>query len=149
MNPKLIYIDVCSLSRPFDDQDYLRIRMETDAVTLILSRARQGIYRLLTSPVHLIEINAIEDAFERIQLLTLLEKLGENINVDMMETRKRAEELVNLGFGIADAAHVAFVEKSGADFISCDDRLIRKCLKYKIRVWCGNPVGFCDKEDLK
>jgi len=44
MNPKLIYIDVCSLSRPFDDQDYLRIRMETDAVTLILSRARQGIY---------------------------------------------------------------------------------------------------------
>ena len=149
MNPKLIYIDVCSLSRPFDDQDYLRIRMETDAVTLILSRARQGIYRLLTSPAHLIEINAIEDAFERIQLLTLLEKLGENINVDMMETRKRAEELVNLGFGIADAAYVAFAEKSGADFISSDDRLIRKCLKYKIRVWCGNPVGFCDKEDLK
>jgi predicted nucleic acid-binding protein len=115
MNPKLIYIDVCSLSRAFDDQDYLRIRMETDAVTLILSRARQGIYRLVTSPVHLIEINATEDPFERIQLLTLLEKLRENTNVDMMETRKRAEELVNLGFGIADAAHVAFAERSGAD----------------------------------
>ena len=104
---------------------------------------------MLTSSVHLIEIKAIEGTFERIQLLTLLEKLVENLNVDMMQTRKRAEELVNLGFGIADAGHVAFAEKSGADFLSCDGRLIRKCLKYKIRVWCGNPVGFCDKEDLK
>jgi len=34
-NPKLIYPDVCALCRPFDDQSYLRIRMETEAVNLI------------------------------------------------------------------------------------------------------------------
>jgi predicted nucleic acid-binding protein len=49
----------------------------------------------------------------------------------------------------ADAAHVAFVEIVGAEFISCDDKLVKKCKKYKIKIWCGNPIDFCVKEDLK
>ena len=48
-----------------------------------------------------------------------------------------------VGFGVADAAHIAFAEKSGTPFISCDDRLIKKCLNYKVKIWCGNPVIFC------
>ena len=35
---KSIYIDVCALSRPFDDQSFLRIRLETEALNLILSK---------------------------------------------------------------------------------------------------------------
>jgi hypothetical protein len=38
---KLIYLDVCVLCRPFDDQKYLRIRMEIDAVNLILANIRR------------------------------------------------------------------------------------------------------------
>jgi len=30
-----VYLDVCALSRPFDDQAFLRIRLETEAVNLI------------------------------------------------------------------------------------------------------------------
>lgn len=37
-----LYLDVCALSRPFDEQDYLRIRLETEAVNLILSNIRKG-----------------------------------------------------------------------------------------------------------
>jgi len=33
------------------------------------------------------------------------------MNANLPETRARAEDLVNLGFGVADAAHVAFCEK--------------------------------------
>jgi len=50
------------------------------------------------------------------------------------DVRKRAEELVKLKFGIADAAHVAFAEKAGAEFVSCDRKLINKCRRYKIKV---------------
>lgn len=64
---KAIYLDVCSLSRPFDDQEYLRIRMETVAVNLILSKVKEGYYILLVSPVHIKEIEAIPDIFERIE----------------------------------------------------------------------------------
>ena len=38
--PKSIYMDVCALSRPFDDQRYPRIRLETEAVNLILLKPK-------------------------------------------------------------------------------------------------------------
>jgi predicted nucleic acid-binding protein len=146
---KKIYIDVCAMSRPFDEQNYLRIRLETEAVNLILSKVKEGSYKLLVSPVHVKEVESIPDIFERIELQTLLDKLGEHIKVDMHKTRIRAEELTTLGFGVADAAHVAFAEQSQAQFISCDDKLIKKCLSHKVDIWCGNPVAFCEKERLR
>ena len=146
---KLAYIDVCALSRPFDNQDYLRIRLETEAVSLILLKVREGSLRLLISPAHLREIEAISDSFERIELQIVLNELGEPITGDMSKIRARAEDLVSSGFGVADAAHVAFAEYSGAQFISCDEKLLKKCLTHKIKVWCGNPVSFCEKEGLK
>jgi hypothetical protein len=66
---KPIYLDVCSLCRPFDDQDYIRIRLEIDSVNLILSKAKQGHYQLMKSKAHYLEINSISDDLERIELL--------------------------------------------------------------------------------
>jgi predicted nucleic acid-binding protein len=149
MGEKPVYLDVCTISRPFDDQSYLRISLETEAINLILSKIKQGKYRLLVSPVHIKEIEAIEDIFERTELQTIFEKLGEPVMVNLTKTRTRADELVRLGFGIADAAHVAFAEQAGALFVSCDDKLIKKCLNHRINVWCGNPVAFCEKEELR
>ena len=149
MKQKNIYIDVCALCRPFDEQEYMRVRLETEAVNLILSKVKDGNYKLIVSPVHIKEIEAISDTIERVELLMVLSEWGEQIHVNMAETRSRAEDLVNLGFGIADAAHVAFAEQAEVPFISCDDRLIRKCINHKINVWCGNPVAFCEKENLR
>ena len=146
---KSVYLDVCVLSRPFDNQDYLRIRLETEAVNLILSKVRRGSLKLLISPAHRREIEAIPDLFERIQLQAMLEGIGDPIRGDMAKIRARAEDLVEAGFGTADAAHVAFAEYGGAEFISCDAKLVRKCLTHGVEVWCGNPVAFCEKEGLK
>ena len=30
-----------------------------------------------------------------------------------------------------------------------DDKLLKKCAKYDIKVWCGSPVLFCTEEDLR
>ncbi len=147
--PKPIYLDVCALSRPFDDQAFLRIRLETEAVNLILSKIKTGEYRVVVSPVHLEEIKAISDTFERIELQSCLTTLGQDFVVDVAATRRRAESLIELKFGVADAAHVAFAEQCEAEFISCDDALVRKCSKHKMRIWCGNPVAFWEKEGLR
>jgi predicted nucleic acid-binding protein len=149
MKQKTIYIDVCALCRPFDEQEYMRIRLETEAVNMILSKVRDGNYKLIVSPVHIKEIEAISDAIERVELQIVLDKWGETIHVNMAETRSRADDLVNSGFGIADAAHVAFAEQADVPFISCDDRLIRQCINNKMNIWCGNPVAFCEKENLR
>jgi len=146
---KKIYLDVCVLSRPFDDQNYLRIQMETIALNLILSYVKVGKYKMLVSPVHFKEIEAISDDFERLELQIILESYGNGIQGDKETIRKIAEKYYQKGFGVADAAHVAYAEYAGADFISCDDKLIKKCIRNKVKIWCGNPITFCEKEGLK
>jgi len=146
---KFIYVDVCALSRPFDDQSYMRIRLETAAVNLILSKTKEGRYKLVISRAHDLEISAIEDAVERIKLQGIPSEVGERLKGNPAKTRSRTERLVQLGCGVADAAHVAFAESCGADLITCDDRLVRKCLAEKVDIWCGNPVAFCEKEGLR
>lgn len=149
MKSKAIYFDVCTLCRPFDDQNYLRIRLETEAYHMILAKVKAGLFTMLVSKAHVKEIEAIPDLSERIDLQTILEKFGKPVSVNVAQTRKRADELIKAGFGIADAAHVAFSEKANAEFVSCDDALIKKCSKHGINTWCGNPILFCEKEGLK
>jgi len=149
MTEKLAYLDVCALSRPFDNQNYLRVRLETDAVNLILSKVKDGKYKLIFSPVHEREIATISDLHERSELQAVMKKYGVYSEVNIAETRERADELIREGFGVADAAHIAFAEKMGASFITCDDKLIKKCLSHKVRIWCGNPVAYADKEGMR
>jgi len=99
-----IYLDVCSLCRPFDNQDYARISLETDAVNLILSGVKENKYMLMKSPVHIREIEVITDDFERTELLRLLETYGRTIKVESEIVRNRTEFLISKMFGIADAA---------------------------------------------
>ena len=146
---KKIYIDVCALCRPYDDQSYLRIQLETIAVQLIFSAIDQNMYDLVYSPVHIIEISSISDRLERFELHHLLQETGEFIAAYNMRSRKRAEELVSFGLGPADAAHLVYAEVAGADFVTCDDRLSKKCSKLDLAIWTGDPVAFCDKEGLK
>ena len=68
---KRIYLDVCALCRPFDDQTHMRVRLETEAVQLILSHVRATNLALIVSPVHDAEIAAIPDPAEREYLLPL------------------------------------------------------------------------------
>jgi predicted nucleic acid-binding protein len=82
-------------------------------------------------------------------LQTILSEMGERTKGDLSKISTRAEELYQLGFGVADAAHLAFAEFHGAEFISCDDRLIKKSLSHQIGVWCGSPLAFCEKEGLR
>jgi len=83
---KPIYLDVCVLSQPFDDQSFLRIRLETEAVNLILSKIRNEEYELVVSPIHLEEIEAIYDIFERIELQERLKTLGKSIGANLAST---------------------------------------------------------------
>ena len=79
----------------------------------------------------------------------MLRQVGHRPTFDLKQIRKRAEQLTRQGLGPADAAHLAFAEATEADFITCDDRLLRQCRRVQPGVWFGTPVKFCDKENLK
>ncbi|MCZ7671516.1 MAG: hypothetical protein M5U34_32465 [Chloroflexi bacterium] len=123
--------------------------METQALGLILASIRDTNRELIVSPVHDVEIDAIRDFAERQHLRNMLNQLGSKMSFDMFVIRKKAEYLANIGMGVADAAHVAFAEFAQADFVTVDDRLIKQCKRMQIGVWCGSPLAYCDKEDLR
>ena len=127
----------------------MRIRLETDAVHLILSKIHDGTYQAVSSRVHTMEISAISNFTERIELLTLLSRFQADFEVDKMQAAKRAESLHSLGFGLADSAHLAYAEVIADVFITCDDKLIKKSQKEDIRVPVYNPIEFVMKEDLQ
>ena len=149
LSRKKLYIDVCTLCRPFDNQNIMRIRLETDAFYLILQNIQNRLYEMVVSPVHFKEIETIEELREKLWLLDLLDKYGIKPPCDLNKIRKRAEQLCNLKFGIADAAHVAFAETTSDFFITCDDKLLRKCNKSNVKISVISPVDFCSKEDLR
>ena len=144
-----VYLDVCALCRPFDDQSQIRIRLETDAVQLIVSHVRAGNLALIVSPAHDVEIAAIDNLAEREHWQLMLRQVGTRVPFDLSQARQRAEVLVRQGLGVADAVHLAFAEQAEADFVTCDDRLLRRCRRIQPGVWSGTPITFCDKENLR
>ena len=144
-----LYLDICTLCRPFDNQNLMRIRLETDAYFLILSEVQRKKYEMLVSPVHYRELESIEDIREKIQVIQLLKLYGKSHKYDNEEVRNRAEELIGKGFGIADAVHLAFAEQSADYFITCDDKLIRRTKRIELNIKVLNPIEFCIKEELK
>lgn len=149
MATKCVYLDVCVLCRPFDDQQQARIRLETEALALILAHIRKSDCDLTISPVHFAEIESIRQPEERQHLQLLLERLGTETPFDLSSTRQRAETLAGMGMGVADAAHVAFAEAAQADFVTVDDQLLKQCNRWVTSIWCGSPLIYCEKENLR
>ena len=139
-----IYLDVCCLNRPFDDQTQDRIRLETEAVLLILSRVATDEWQWVSSSVVTAEVKQTPDATRRQRLLLLLEQVDETIQMSP-ETIIRARELATLGFKPFDATHLAVAEYGRTDiFLTTDDRLMRLAnrLDKQLQVRVLNPLNW-------
>jgi hypothetical protein len=76
-----IYLDVCCLCRPFDDQSSHRIRMETEAVIAILKRCTED-WDLVESEVIDYEVAGISNDERRKQVESLIRFAHEHIVLD-------------------------------------------------------------------
>ncbi len=137
-----VYLDVCCLNRPFDDQSQERIRLESDAVESIFRLIQKGKCLWIASDAVLREINANPDEESRNKVRALLRWADENVALSGAIV-KRAGDLIALGFGAMDALHVAFSESAGC--VAClttDDGLLRlaKRLNQELEVRVENPV---------
>jgi len=133
-----IYMDTCCYNRPFDDQSQERIRLESEAVLLILNRCQTGEWEIIGSDILDFEISKIEDPVRRYKVGSLYSlrrqkiRIGENI-------RRRAIELQNAGFPALDALHVACAEIGADVMLTTDDDLIKLASKSVLNVRVENP----------
>ncbi len=142
-----IYLDTCCLNRPFDNQRQHRIRLEAEAVTLILEKIRRRELVWIGSEVLVYEIEQTQNVERKQRLLLLAQEVNETIEVNE-KTVGRAETLSSLGFGDYDALHLASAESSKVDvFLTTDDQLQKLADKNKKRLSLIviNPVKWLEE----
>jgi hypothetical protein len=139
-----IYLDVCCLNRPFDDQRQGCIRLESETVLLILGHCEAGSWQWIGSAVVEEEVNNTPSNEHRHRVRSMLS--GAHSTVALTETAViRAEELTAMGFRTYDALHLACAEQATVNiFLTTDDCVLRIAASYaaELHVRVENPLAW-------
>lgn len=124
-----IYLDVCCLNRPFDDQTQPRIGLESEAVMTIINQCQSGDWKMINSSAIIAELNQTPN-IERLQNIKKLLTVAKIKVKTSSFVEERGAKLQEMGFSSYDATHIASAERSQADiFLTTDDRLLKKTRK--------------------
>lgn len=124
-----VYLDCCSLQRPFDDKSQPRIAVEAEAVLMILSLCESGRLKLISSDALHFEISRIPDQDRKEDALAILKITAESIDLTQ-EIEKLARRLIASNLKPLDALHLAFASVAKVDyFCTCDDKFLKKAKK--------------------
>jgi predicted nucleic acid-binding protein len=135
-----LYIDVCCLNRPFDDQSQDRIRIESEAILAILNKCLYD-WTLVGSEAIDYEIFKIPDDERKKGVKVLAAISRQKVTVDESILR-RASELENIGLKALDALHLACAEESVEVMLTTDDEIVKKVKANNniVKVRVENPV---------
>jgi len=137
-----VYLDVCCLCRPFDDQSVNRIHLESEAIKEILMRCTRD-WILVTSDAISFEISRIPDRTRMKKAQNFTDLAKEHVVITRPVSR-RYHEIVALGIDPADALHLACAESAGAVLLTTDDAIIKiiKRHAHQITIEVINPVDW-------
>ena len=139
-----VYLDVCCLNRPFDDQTQVRIHMEAESVLAFIALAMEGRYVWVSSEVVDFEIDQTPDP-ERRQRVALLAGFAHRHLLVDEQVERRAEELEALGFHTFDALHLACAEQAEVSILlTTDDQFQRVANRHEdsLAVRVSNPLNW-------
>jgi len=120
----LIYLDMCCLKRPFDDQTEPRNRVESEILLALMAR-ESSTCRFVRSAALVLENNQ-NPLKERAARVAAWLTMPQSVAPAVPSMQPRVKELMTLGFKNFDALHLATAEAVNADlFVTCDDRLLK------------------------
>ena len=144
-----VYLDNCSYNRPFDDQNQMRIYLETQAKLFIQKLIRDGSLLLAISYISRFE-NWDSPYFKnKITIEKFFENATTFIDIDKaVIIERKANEIMKFGVKAKDALHISCAIEARCDyFITTDDGILKKYKNGEIYV-CS-PVEFINiLEDL-
>ena len=123
-----IYLDNCCFNRPYDDQSFVQIELETQAKLYIQHQIKQGQLKLTTSFVLVFE-NLQNPYMDRKMLIAdfMTKYSAKYVSVNHIEIiNKTAQEIMQTGIKWKDAAHLACAMYAKCQyFITTDKRLLK------------------------
>lgn len=137
-----VYLDNCCLSRPLDNQEQDRVRLETEAIRLVMEHVYRGDWTLIGSDAMNAEIAAIRDPERRRGIERLASTATEHIRFNPDRIR-RGELLELMGFRGYDSLHLACAEAAAVDvLLTTDDAFVQRArrLQNELRVRVANPL---------
>ncbi len=141
-----IYMDVCCLCRPFDDQTVGRIRLEVTAVQEIIRRCASMEYTLVKSEAIIEEISKIPDIRKRLRVEKIVSIADEQVILDE-DIIARMHVLIAMGGDAMDSLHITCAERAGAILLTTDDGMITFFKMHQdIQVRIENPVIWLKEE---
>lgn len=141
-----IYLDVCCLCRPFDDQFIQRIRSESESVIAILNRCPRE-WELVWSSAITYEVAKIADYERRHYVSTFAAKTTTNILIDTA-IKERASVIMDLGVKALDALHIACAERAGTKVLITTDDALKNIMNHHsdiISIRIVNPVTWYEE----
>ena len=140
-----VYLDNCCYNRPFDDQNQLKVLIESLAKLSIQQQMRDGTLEYVWSSVLDFEISKSRFVDRTIQIKPWEHRAVIKVLVDD-SIRHRAKEFEAIGDKPIDALHVACAESANCDwFFTTDKDLIKKAKGISV-IRIANPVDFIQGE---
>jgi len=137
-----IYLDNCTYNRPFDNQDDIRIRLESEAKLYIQEQIKDNKIDLVWSSVNEYENNDNPSPEKLERIIAWKEIAIEHPRLNEAILRK-AIELQELGLRAKDALHIATAIHSCCNcFITTDKKILNKKIN---DVAVINPLRFLEE----
>ena len=136
-----VYLDNCVFNRPFDDQNQIRIKIETEAKLFIQEEIKLGHIDLIWS--HINESENSDNPFdERRKSISRWKQFARIKVIETENLLENAENLLKFGLRAKDALHIASaIEGKAQFFLTTDDGILRKLTNFS-GVLIANPVDF-------
>jgi predicted nucleic acid-binding protein len=138
----MLYLDTCTLKRPFDDQSQSRVRDETAAVLKILARVEAGMESMVWSAALSFENDQDPDLEARGAVARWEGCAAQRVTLSKI-IEERAGALEAQGLRPMDAIHLASAESAGCKvLLTCDDRFLKRALNCGGSLRVMNPVDY-------
>ena len=120
-----VYLDMCAIQRPMDNQSQVQVVMEGEAIHKIIRLCDLGQLHLTISDAHLYENSRNSHGPRRLFGESVLSLADEYVSATT-SVDSRAEFFVQKGIKLMDALHLASAVEARVDyFCTCDAKLLR------------------------
>ena len=134
-----VYLDNCCFNRPFDDQQHIRIRIETEAKLYIQFKIIQKDFLLAWSYILDYE-NSMNPFNDRMTIIDKWKIRSYKHVIENPMILSNAKQIQKLGVRPKDALHIACAIDANCEyFITTDDVLLKKMADFNL-INVRNPV---------
>jgi len=137
-----LYLDNCTFNRPFDDQNQLKIKLETEAKLFIQQSILTGIYELVWS--YILEYENNQNKFsDRRNIIYDWKNVAKVYCVENDKIIKYAESLKQQNIRTKDALHIACSVYCNSDYFITTDKQLFNLKLNDIKI--VNPLTFLNE----